>query len=140
MVYGHHGAIIHDVYNTAGFIFFIEFLDVLWLCFVLDSHEHGGKIEVEELPHPGNTLDSKSKLESAPTEEDRAELSRERSKRRKLTEEVDGPARTSSRSTMTKFKKGETDDAYFHKSEVTKDSMAPSGTVSSTTSKLKSGK
>ena len=106
----------------------------------MNSPEHDGKIGFEELPHSGNTLDFKTKFESAPTEEERrAERRRERRQRRKLTEEADGPSEGSAQSTVSKFEKGEIDDVHFHKTDITMDSLASSGTVSSTTARFKSG-
>lgn len=104
------------------------------------SHELEGRIGVDELPLSGNTKSFQTKFESAPTEEERrAERRRERRRRRKLIEEDDGPNEGSAKSTVNKFEKGEIDDVHFQKTDTTNDSMAASGTVSSTKARFKAG-
>lgn len=96
---------------------------------------------MDELPHSGNTISFKTKFEDEPTEEERrSERRRERRRRRKLTDEEDGPSEGTAKLTANKFEKGEIDDVHFHKTDISHDSMAESGTVMSTKEKFRSGK
>ena len=108
-------------------------------CFVSVSHEHEVKIEVEELPHSGNTQSVETKVDSAPTEEEkRADRRRERRRRRRL--ENEGAPTHTVQSARNKFEKRSlVDNKQSQKTNTSQDSMASSETQLSPTGKFTLG-